>query len=168
MCLLSAVVLIFTDTCCNETFKHLFVSGWVSISPFDPPAMKVQLGEEATLLCRNISKSDTVTLWFRLVKQTDARCISSMTRSYSSAQYCEGFTKDNFDMKSNETFMILKIKPVTLSDSGLYFCGYYPDGRLIFDVIYLNIEGKFCFCLYIEMCYLIPDTIKMSSNIFKI
>ena len=57
----------------------------------------------------------------------------------------------NFEMRSNITFVYLKIKKVDLSDSGQYFCGFYTNARPILSVIYLKVRGKTIakFCLSI-------------------
>uniref|UniRef100_A0A3Q3RQR4 Uncharacterized protein n=1 Tax=Mastacembelus armatus TaxID=205130 RepID=A0A3Q3RQR4_9TELE len=74
--------------------------------------VQVQPGEEVTPLCPNISTTPTQTDWFRLVKRTKPCCVSSM-----------------FD--SNVSTVFLKVKHVDLSDSGLYFCGFYINKHTV-------------------------------------
>ncbi|XP_026209223.1 uncharacterized protein LOC113157820 [Anabas testudineus] len=113
---------------------------WISVSVSHN--VKVQSGLNVTLLCSNISEEDTVTTWFRVVNSTKASCIALMTRSYTKPEYCDGFQNGRFKMETNISTVFLKIKQVDLSDSGLYFCGFFRSGRTIYNVIHLTVEGS--------------------------
>ncbi|XP_026208231.1 uncharacterized protein LOC113157150 [Anabas testudineus] len=113
---------------------------WISVSVSHN--VKVQSGLNVTLLCSNISEEETVTTWFRLVNSTNATCIALMTRSYTKPEYCDGFQNGRFKMETNISTVFLKIKQVDLSDSGLYFCGFFRSGRTIYNVIHLTVEGS--------------------------
>ncbi|XP_028991159.1 uncharacterized protein LOC114846411 isoform X2 [Betta splendens] len=114
---------------------------WISSGSLSH-TVQVKPGHDVTLLCPNISKSETMTFWFRLVNRTQASCVAVMTRSYSKADFCQGFHDKKFDMRSNTTTLILKVKQVDSSDSGLYFCGFSEGGKPLLDVIYLNVGEK--------------------------
>ncbi len=47
-------------------------------------------------------------------------------------------------MWTNMSSIYLNITQVEELDSGLYFCGYYTDGRPVTTAISLNIKGKSC------------------------
>uniref|UniRef100_A0A4W6DPS3 Ig-like domain-containing protein n=1 Tax=Lates calcarifer TaxID=8187 RepID=A0A4W6DPS3_LATCA len=117
---------------------------------------EVQLGQEVTLLCPNISKRRTLTEWFRLVNRTEVSCVSAMHGSDGEASFCDGF-QNRFEMSSNITTVFLQIKRVDFSDSGLYFCGFYIYTHTVFaNTVHLNVQGKIVFksklfqrCLYL-------------------
>lgn len=119
-----------------------FVAGWISSSVSLSHTVQVQPGQDVTLLCPNVSKSDNVSFWFRLVNRTQASCVAVMISSRSKADFCEGYDKKKFDMRSNMTTLFLKVKQLDSSDSGLYFCGFSESGHPILDVIYLNVGGR--------------------------
>lgn len=45
-------------------------------------------------------------------------------------------------MSSNISAVLLQIKQVDLSDSGMYFCGFYTGGQTVINVIHLKVQGK--------------------------
>ncbi|XP_038586995.1 uncharacterized protein LOC119912083 isoform X1 [Micropterus salmoides] len=115
---------------------------WISVSVSESQTVAVESGEDVTLLCSNISKNEAVTFWIRLVQRTNISCVSVMITSKSQATFCDGYQDGRFEMSSNISALFLKIKQVGLSDSGLYFCGFYVDGRPSFSVIHLDIKGS--------------------------
>ncbi|XP_042368429.1 uncharacterized protein LOC121962267 [Plectropomus leopardus] len=128
----------------NFTFiTALFLSSlsWISVSVSESRTVEVQSGKDAILLCANMSSSESLTFWFRLVQRTKISCISVMVSSNSNAEFCEGIQEGKFEMRSNISTVSLKIKQVNQSDSGLYFCGFYTNGRPTFNVTHLNIKG---------------------------
>uniref|UniRef100_A0A3Q2VUB8 Ig-like domain-containing protein n=1 Tax=Haplochromis burtoni TaxID=8153 RepID=A0A3Q2VUB8_HAPBU len=109
----------------------VFVSGWISVSGSEFQTVEVQSGEEVTLQCSNISRSSTHTEWFRVVNRAMLSCIASMYGSNGQASFCDGFQNGKFNMTSNNVAVFLQIKPVDLSDAGLYFCGFFLDYHII-------------------------------------
>ncbi|XP_047448357.1 uncharacterized protein LOC125012437 [Mugil cephalus] len=96
---------------------------WISVSVSEFYTVEVQPGEEVTLLCSNFSSIPTNIFWFKLVNGPYITRISAMLSSDQNAFFYDGFDTGKFNMTSNTTTLFLKIKPVDLTDSGLYFCG---------------------------------------------
>uniref|UniRef100_A0A3Q3LCN5 Ig-like domain-containing protein n=1 Tax=Mastacembelus armatus TaxID=205130 RepID=A0A3Q3LCN5_9TELE len=116
---------------------------WVSVSGSESQTVQVQPGEEVTLLCPNISRSPTHTNWFRLVKRTKPSCVSSVFESKGRTSFCDGFQNGKYEMSSNISPVFLKIKSVDLSDSGLYFCGFYINKHtVIASAVELSVQGE--------------------------
>ncbi|XP_027144011.1 uncharacterized protein LOC109140675 isoform X2 [Larimichthys crocea] len=114
---------------------------WISVSASESQTVEVQPGQEVTLLCSNFSSVPTQILWFKLVNRTQPCCISHMFNPHEPATFCPGFQNEKFEMRSNISTVFLKIKQVDLSDSGLYFCGYYISrDPVIVDATYLEVQ----------------------------
>ncbi|KAL4006400.1 Bardet-Biedl syndrome 4 protein [Sarotherodon galilaeus] len=104
--------------------------------------VEVQPGENATLLCSNFSSFPTHTIWFRLVNQTSPICISSIYNFAQPSVLCNGIEREKIELTSNISTIFLKIKQVDLSDSGLYFCGFYTNGHpVIVNSTYLKVTA---------------------------
>ncbi|CAK6973014.1 uncharacterized protein LOC128383875 [Scomber scombrus] len=116
---------------------------WISVSVSEPQNVEVQSGEEVTLQCSNNSpKLSPQAEWFRVVERNKASCIASMYGSDSKASLCDGFQNAKFEMRSNNSTVFLKITQVDISDSGLYFCGFYINAHtVIADVTELHVQG---------------------------
>uniref|UniRef100_A0A3B4Y186 Uncharacterized LOC111651601 n=2 Tax=Seriola lalandi dorsalis TaxID=1841481 RepID=A0A3B4Y186_SERLL len=113
----------------------------ISVSVSEFYTLEVQPGDAVTLLCSNYTSSPSQILWFRVVKLLNARCISHIFKAFDSASYCNGFENGRFEMTSNMSTVFLKIKQVDVSDSGLYFCGYYiRKNPLIVGATYLEVQ----------------------------
>uniref|UniRef100_A0A3B4Y2J0 Immunoglobulin domain-containing protein n=1 Tax=Seriola lalandi dorsalis TaxID=1841481 RepID=A0A3B4Y2J0_SERLL len=118
----------------------LFVSGWISVSVSQSQTVDVQSGGDVTLHCSKMFNYDPLTFWLRLVNKTKVSCISVLTGHRTMAKYCDGYENGKFEMSSNISTVFLKIRQVDFSDSGLYFCGFYTSGRLVFSVIDLHVQ----------------------------
>lgn len=65
-----------------------------------------------------------------------------MYGSNGQALFCDGFQNGKFNMTSNNVAVFLQIKPVDLSDAGLYFCGFFLDYHIIISTrVELRIQG---------------------------
>ncbi|XP_032363544.1 uncharacterized protein LOC116676746 [Etheostoma spectabile] len=114
---------------------------WISVSASESHTVDVQSGGDVTLMCSNISKTPTLTEWFRLINRTKLSCVSSMYPDRN-ASFCDGF-QNRFEMSSNVSTVFLKIKRVDLSDSGLYFCGFYRKKHTdISNKIHLKVQDE--------------------------
>ncbi|XP_030287354.1 uncharacterized protein LOC115590214 [Sparus aurata] len=115
--------------------------GWISVSGSESHTLEVRTGDEITLMCSNLSTRPTQTDWFRVVNRTKPHCISSMYESDGEVPFCDGFQNGKFEMSSNISTVFLKIKQVDLSDTGLYFCGFYINTHTVISTaIYLNVQ----------------------------
>ncbi|XP_071334120.1 uncharacterized protein [Trachinotus anak] len=118
-----------------------WISVSVSVSEFH--TLKVQSGEEVTLLCTNYSSTISHIFWFRLDNRPNISCISSMFSSDGNASFCDGFKNGKFNMTSNMTTLFLQIKSVDSSDSGLYFCGSkWENKTTIVSATYLKVQEE--------------------------
>uniref|UniRef100_A0A3B4ZSW8 Ig-like domain-containing protein n=1 Tax=Stegastes partitus TaxID=144197 RepID=A0A3B4ZSW8_9TELE len=123
----------------NFTFIAAVSLCWISVLGSESQTKEVKPGEDVTLRCSNISKSECVTFWFRLDNRATVDCISVMIRSSGKPTYYDGFKGGKFEMSSNISTISLKIKQVDSSDSGQYFCGFYESPRLLFSVTHLKV-----------------------------
>uniref|UniRef100_A0A8D0AQF8 Ig-like domain-containing protein n=1 Tax=Sander lucioperca TaxID=283035 RepID=A0A8D0AQF8_SANLU len=113
---------------------------WISVSASESHTVEVQSGGDVTLMCSNISSVRTTTEWFRVINRKKLSCVSSMNPYDSNASFCGGF-QNGFEMSSNISTVFLKIKRVDLSDSGLYFCGFYIGRHtVIVNATYLKVQ----------------------------
>ncbi|XP_019123696.1 uncharacterized protein LOC109140674 isoform X1 [Larimichthys crocea] len=115
---------------------------WISVSASESHTVDVQAGEDVTLLCSNISSISNYRFWSRLVNGTMIRCIASFYGANNNPQYCDEYQNGNFEMTSNSSDVYLKIKQVDLSDSGMYFCGFFLDGHILINIKLLNVQGN--------------------------
>lgn len=121
----------------------MFLSGRISLSGSEFHTVEVQSGGEVTMLCSNFSSSRTQILWFRVVKLSPLHCISQIFQAPTAESYCDGFKNGRFEVTSNQSTIFLKVKQVDMSDSGLYFCGYYiHKDPLIVSTTYLEVQGE--------------------------
>ncbi|XP_019205411.1 uncharacterized protein LOC100707554 [Oreochromis niloticus] len=122
----------------------LFLSSlsWIFVSGSEFQTVEVQLDEEVTLKCSNISSHPTQTDWFKVINRTKPSCVAAMYGSQGKASFCDGFRNGKFNMSSNNTSVFLKITQVDLSDVGLYFCGFYVNKHtVISNAVELRIQG---------------------------
>ncbi|XP_039677615.1 uncharacterized protein LOC120572383 [Perca fluviatilis] len=115
---------------------------WISVSASESHTVEVQSGGDVTLMCSNISRVITTTEWFRVINRTKPSCVSSMYGSDGKPSFCDGY-QNRFEMSSNISTVFLKIKRVDLSDSGLYFCGFYIGRHtVIAGATHLKVQGN--------------------------
>ncbi|XP_067379203.1 uncharacterized protein [Channa argus] len=134
---------------CRETIRctmssvtwvsALLLCCWISVSG----TVDVQPGHNVTLQCSNIlTQSPTHKFWSRLINRTRVDCISSMYGSEPNAKFCDRIQKGKYEMRFNISTVFLTIKKVDVSDSGLYFCGFYKDSHTILQVVDLDVQGN--------------------------
>ncbi|XP_033182400.1 uncharacterized protein LOC113157822 [Anabas testudineus] len=117
---------------------------WISVSVAEFHTVEVQPGQQVSLLCSNYSSSPTMIMWFRVIRRLKPHCVSSIFKPSEPASFCDGFQNGNFETTSNMSTVFLKIKRVDLSDSGLYFCGYYIiNSPVIVHATYLDVQDMF-------------------------
>lgn len=127
------------------TELHSLFSGWISVLGSGSQTVEVQSGVDVLLLCSNFTSSPTRIIWFKLVNRTEPPCIASMYSSSEPASFYSGAENGKFELTSNTSDLFLKIKHVNLSDSGLYFCGFYINKySVIVNATFLNVQGKSC------------------------
>nr|XP_046236567.1 uncharacterized protein LOC124054513 [Scatophagus argus] len=114
---------------------------WLSGSGSESQTVEVQPGEEVTLTCSNISTVQTQTFWSRVIKASKISCISSTFGTDNEILFCDGNENGKFEMTSNVSTVSLKIKRVNLSDSGMYFCGFYINRHTMMNEIHLKVQG---------------------------
>ncbi|XP_032400122.1 uncharacterized protein LOC116707077 isoform X1 [Etheostoma spectabile] len=120
----------------------LWSLSWISVSVSEYHTEEGQSGKPVTLMCSNISKTPTLTEWFRLINRTKPSCVSAMYGSDGKASFCEGF-QNRFEMISNISTVFLKINSVNFSDSGLYFCGFNQNNNTVLvNATYLKVQGE--------------------------
>ncbi|XP_039465453.1 uncharacterized protein LOC120438916 [Oreochromis aureus] len=112
---------------------------WIAVSGSEFQTSEVQAGENVTLQCTKVFTYEVQTFWFRLVNGTTVNSIAFITALSSSVNYHAGFQTGKFEMTKNTSDVLLKIKQVDVSDSGLYFCGFVSEGRLNLTVMQLKV-----------------------------
>ncbi|XP_039677582.1 uncharacterized protein LOC120572366 isoform X2 [Perca fluviatilis] len=117
---------------------------WISVSRSESHTETVEgrPGGEVTLTCSNPSIRVPPTLWLRVVNRTKASWISTMTRSTGTPLYSDVNQNGRFNMSTNISTLFLQIKQVDVSDSGLYLCGFYIEGRYDFSAIHFNVKDS--------------------------
>ncbi|CAB1345291.1 unnamed protein product, partial [Coregonus sp. 'balchen'] len=104
----------------------------------------VRTGDTITLQCSNVSTVVGHAAWFKQVNGSEPVCISTMHGSHPSTfRHNDGFKSSHLEMYSNNTTIFLKITNVDSSDSGLYFCGMFPQSYMVFvNATFLKVQGK--------------------------
>lgn len=112
--------------------------------------MSVENGQNVSLNCTNRSDLPLHVYWFKLSDQPNASKIASMKSSKSVAILYNEFQSGRFNMSSISSTLILTIKEVSFSDSGLYFCGFVKDRyQVMQSATYLMVKGKIALSLLI-------------------
>uniref|UniRef100_A0A3B3Y7H6 Ig-like domain-containing protein n=1 Tax=Poecilia mexicana TaxID=48701 RepID=A0A3B3Y7H6_9TELE len=126
----------------NFTFllPLLWTLSWISVSGFQFHVSVAQPGAEVTLRCSNMSTYRSQVFWFKL-DNGPLGCISSMLNAESAPSWYDPFQPEKFTMRSDSANVSLRIKPLDVNDSGLYFCGHYFDAfPAVFTATYLKVE----------------------------
>uniref|UniRef100_A0A8C8FLG4 Immunoglobulin V-set domain-containing protein n=1 Tax=Oncorhynchus tshawytscha TaxID=74940 RepID=A0A8C8FLG4_ONCTS len=97
------------------------------------PTIVVRTGVTITLQCSNVTTVPGHTAWFKQVNGSEPVCIWTMYGSHpSTVWHNKGFKNSHLEMYSNNTTIFLKITNVDSSDSGLCFCGMFPQSYMVF------------------------------------
>ncbi|XP_014862398.1 PREDICTED: uncharacterized protein LOC106929777 [Poecilia mexicana] len=125
---------------CTFTLALLSSFSWISVSGFQFHVSVAQPGAEVTLRCSNMSTYRSQVFWFKL-DNGPLGCISSMLNAESAPSWYDPFQPEKFTMRSDSANVSLRIKPLDVNDSGLYFCGHYFDAfPAVFTATYLKVE----------------------------
>ncbi|XP_029941418.1 uncharacterized protein LOC115383371, partial [Salarias fasciatus] len=118
------------------------IVSWISSSVGDFRTIEVLPGEDVTMLCSNLTDQLMQVVWYRLANsESKISSISAMFSSDDNATLYTGFQNGRFTMTSNNSHIFLNIKPVDLSDAGMYFCGHnIYSGMDIFNHTYLKMQ----------------------------
>lgn len=128
-------------------FSFLLFS--VSFSACTFHTVSVEVGDDISLQCTNFSTFPSNIFWFKLTNSPNASNIASMSRPDSDVKLYDRFQNGKFNMSSNSITLILTIKGVDSSDSGLYFCGFREKRYLvIYGGTSLMVEGKIALHLF--------------------
>ncbi|XP_047441710.1 uncharacterized protein LOC125008452 [Mugil cephalus] len=114
---------------------------WFSVSGSEFQNMTVQLGQDVTLTCSNVDQYDTVIYWYRVVDRTSVALIDSVFPSTKVATKSDRLQNGKYEIISDNSSVLLKIKSLDLSDSGLYVCGKIRKQDLLLSGTYLKIDG---------------------------
>lgn len=100
-----------------------------------------------------ISESDSIIFWSRLANRTRISCISVKFGHDNPVKFYDGYQRGKFEVTSNISTVFLNI--INSSDSSLYFCGFYMDGRPNLTSMHLKVNGKITiFCLLVLSVHL--------------
>uniref|UniRef100_A0A672F914 Ig-like domain-containing protein n=1 Tax=Salarias fasciatus TaxID=181472 RepID=A0A672F914_SALFA len=125
---------------------------WISSSVGDFRTIEVLPGEDVTMLCSNLTDQLMQVVWYRLANsESKISSISAMFSSDDNATLYTGFQNGRFTMTSNNSHIFLNIKPVDLSDAGMYFCGHniyktLPDSH---NSTYMLLGGLIIFLIMV-------------------
>ncbi|XP_062372547.1 uncharacterized protein LOC134059992 [Sardina pilchardus] len=89
----------------------------------------------------------TSVTWLRQSNRSAPVSISTASydqqRNQTSANYHSGFTSQRFTCTMANSICVLEIRGVSVSDSGLYYCGMQPgDTMIYYNATYLTITEK--------------------------
>ncbi|XP_047448292.1 uncharacterized protein LOC125012398 isoform X1 [Mugil cephalus] len=114
---------------------------WFSVSGSEFKTMDVQSGQDVTLTCSGKEQHDTVIIWFRVVNRTSFGYIYTVYPSGKVAATSDQFPNGKYETVSDSSSVLLKIKSLDSSDSGLYVCGILRNGNLLLTRTHLTIDG---------------------------
>uniref|UniRef100_A0A3B5KMW7 Ig-like domain-containing protein n=1 Tax=Takifugu rubripes TaxID=31033 RepID=A0A3B5KMW7_TAKRU len=130
-------------TMTNITLITALISTFMSFSACTFHTACVEVGDDISLQCTNVSILPLNIFWFKLTDGSNASNVASMSRPNSDVRLYERFQNGKFNLSSNSTTLILTIKGVDFSESGLYFCGYREKRYLeIYSATSLMVKEK--------------------------
>lgn len=142
--------ILFFDLCGSSwimVFSFLLFA--VSFSACTFHTVSVEVGDDISLQCTNFSRFPSNIFWFKFTDGPYGSEVASMSKSDSDVRLYDRFQNGRFNMSSTSTTIILTIKGVDFSDSGLYLCGFREKRYLvIYSATSLMVEGKIALHLF--------------------
>ncbi|KAK0139562.1 Zinc finger MYM-type protein 1 [Merluccius polli] len=137
------LILVILGLILKITHKSQLQRAWLVVSLPDSKTVEVELRDNVTLSCTNVSTSPTAAFWMRGDNTSKPIMISSVYGTDSRyVEYMDGFQQGRHVLEYNLFFINLTILQVEVSDSGWYFCLFYHETKLVMvNSTFLKING---------------------------